>query len=191
MRDLEAIIVVVNFVPQRSHLSLNLPSSWFRDSATKTLEPAGMTLQPSKLSHRHNRSAHFPEWKKSLKCIGGIITCTPDTTLTIFLLQPFTTTCCDWFDRNDGNIDNTEPPIPTEELIENAMMLAPIKGWAEVNLHDPSLCSLSNHFAVYRTSIKVHHRYPDLSNKHTGFLEAYHRGPQIVQDKQTPGAQTP
>ena len=47
------------------------------------------------------------------------------------------------------------------------------------------------HFTVYWTSIKVHHRYPDLSDKQTGWLEVHHRFPQIVQDDPTPDAQTP
>ena len=62
VRDLETIIVLVllafNFIPQRSHHSLTLPMSWIRDSATATLTP-GMAQQPSKWSHKHNRSAYF------------------------------------------------------------------------------------------------------------------------------------
>ena len=42
---------------------------------------------------------------------------TPDTTLTSLLLQPSTITCCDRFDRSCVNIDNTEPPIPTEQSL--------------------------------------------------------------------------
>ena len=47
VRDLETIIVLVlltfNFIPQRSHHSLTLPWSWFRDSATVTLTPGDGT----------------------------------------------------------------------------------------------------------------------------------------------------
>ena len=42
---------------------------------------------------------------------------TPDTTLTSLLLQPSTIMCCDRFDRNCVNIDNTEPPIPREQSL--------------------------------------------------------------------------
>ena len=38
----------------------------------------------------------------------------PDTMLTSLLLQPSTITGCGRFDRNWVNIDNSEPPIPTE-----------------------------------------------------------------------------
>ena len=38
-------------------------------------------------------------------------------------------------------------------------------------------------FAVYATRTKVHHRYPDFSDKQTGWLEAHH----CVTGAQTPG----
>ena len=41
----------------------------------------------------------------------------PDTTLTSLRLQPSTITCCDQSDRNCVDIDNTEPPIPTEQSL--------------------------------------------------------------------------
>ena len=34
------------------------------------------------------------------------------------LRQPSTITCCDWSDRNCGNIDNREPPTPTEQSFQ-------------------------------------------------------------------------
>ena len=43
------------------------------------------------------------------------------------------------------------------------------------------------HSAVYGTRTKVHHRYPDLSDKQTGWLEAHDCIPEIVQDEPTPG----
>ena len=58
-RDLDTIIVLallaLNFILQRSHSSLALPRSRFRDSATATLMPGDMAQQQSKWSHRHNR----------------------------------------------------------------------------------------------------------------------------------------
>ena len=74
---LETIIVLVllalNFIPQRLHHSLTFTRSRLRDSATVTLTPSGGTTA-IKWSHRHNRLAYFPEYKKALRCIGGTIT---------------------------------------------------------------------------------------------------------------------
>ena len=66
---------------------------------------------------------------------------TPDTTSTSLLLQPSIITCCDRSDRNCANIDNTEPPIPTEQSLYRIpwWLTISIKGCAEINLHDPSL----------------------------------------------------
>ena len=63
----------------------------------------GMTQQPLKWSRRHNRSAYFPWGKKALRWIVGTITSTIP--------------CCDRFDRNCVNINNTEPPIPAEQSL--------------------------------------------------------------------------
>ena len=41
---------------------------------------------------------------------------TPDRTLTNLIRQPSTITCCDRLDRT-FSIDNTEPPIPTEQCL--------------------------------------------------------------------------
>ena len=65
---------------------------------------------------------------------------TPDTMLTSLLLQSSTITCCDRSDRNSVKIDYTEPPnTHRTELIQNSLMVDPIKGCAEINLYDPSL----------------------------------------------------
>ena len=73
VRDLETIIVLVllafNFIPQYSQNSLTFTRSRLRDSATVTLR-LGMAQQLTKWSHRHNRSAYSPEWRKAPSCIG-------------------------------------------------------------------------------------------------------------------------
>ena len=55
---------------------------------------------------------------------------TPDTTLTSLLRDPSTKTYCDRLDKNCVSTDNTEPPIPTAEPIENSLMVDPIKSSA-------------------------------------------------------------
>ena len=65
---------------------------------------------------------------------------TPDTTLTSLLRQPSTIMCFDRFYRNklcQYRSSNTH----RAELIENALMVDPITGFTELNLHDPSLLS--------------------------------------------------
>ena len=63
----------------------------------------------------------------------------PDTVLTSLILRPSTITCCDRFDRNCVNIDNTEPPIPTEQnLLRIPWWLTQLR-LPEINLYDPSL----------------------------------------------------
>ena len=83
-----------------------------------------MAQQPSRWSLQHNRSAYFPilkssevyrrnyNWPKTLTCSAS------GATLTNLLRQQSTITCCDRFVRNCVNIDNTEPPIPTEQRLE-------------------------------------------------------------------------
>ena len=95
VRYLETIMVLVllafNFILPRSHHSLTLPRSRFGDSANATLNAWGW--HNSKWSHRHNRSAYSPEWKKNPMCTGGrsnkwptALACVPpDTTLTSLL----------------------------------------------------------------------------------------------------------
>ena len=73
MRGQETITVLVllafNFIPQRSHHSLTLPRSRFRDSAT-----VGQTAGDGTTAIKVESSAYFPEWKKT-KLTGGTITC--------------------------------------------------------------------------------------------------------------------
>ena len=69
VRNPETIIVLVllafNFITQRSNHSLTLTRSRHRDSATVT------ALELSEWSHRHNRSAYSPEWKKLRGAVYG------------------------------------------------------------------------------------------------------------------------
>ena len=126
VHDMETIIVLVllafNFIPQRSHHSLR---SWLRDSATATLRPGDGTTA-IKVESSANRSAYSPKLKrapryrrnnngpKTLPCS------THDSILTSLLLQPSTMVCCERYDSNCVqcvNIDNTQPPIPTEQSL--------------------------------------------------------------------------
>ena len=108
---------------------------------------------------------------------------TPDTTLTSLLRQPSTITCCDRFNRNCANTEKTEPPIPTEQsLFRMPRWLTLSKAGLKYICEIPASCQLSMHSAAYGTLTKVHHRYPDLSDKQTGWLEAHHWVPEIVQD---------
>ena len=50
--------------------------------------------------------------------------------------------------------------MPTEQSLENSLIVDPIKGSAEINLQDPSLLCTLQYSAVYGTCTKVHHRYP-------------------------------
>ena len=130
VRDLETIIVLVllsfNLIPQRSHHSLTLPRSRSRDSATVTLLVSNvwgrhnshqsrvisitdqLISRNGKCSEVHRRNNSVP---KTLPC--G----TPETISISLLQQPFTITCCDWFERNCVSIDNTEPPIPRKRSL--------------------------------------------------------------------------
>ena len=76
IRNLNTLILFVflsfNFISKRSHHSLTLPRSRFREPATVTLTPVEEQL--SKWSHRHNQYAYSPVWKKIQRCTGGIIT---------------------------------------------------------------------------------------------------------------------
>ena len=78
--------------------------------------------------HRRNTNG-----SKTLPCD------TPDTTLTSLLRQLSIIPCCDPFDRNSVYINNTEPPILQSWAYREFPMANPIKGCAELNLHDPSL----------------------------------------------------
>ena len=94
VHDLGTIIVLVlltfNLIAQWSHHSLNLTRSRIWDSGTVTLT-SRMAQKPLNQSHRYNRSAYFPERKKSRRFTGRTITAktlpcgTPTTTLTSLL----------------------------------------------------------------------------------------------------------
>ena len=129
MHDLETIIVfallALNFIPQRSHHSLTLPSSRFRDAWGW-----------------HNS---HPEWETAPRCKGGnnnwpttLSYGTPDITLTSLLRQPSTITCCNLF---YGNFDRQHRNSNTHnaELIQNSPMVDFIKGCAEICWHYSSL----------------------------------------------------
>ena len=108
-----------------------------------------MTQWPSKLSHQHKRSAYFPDEKNSegyRRKNNGPNTrpCgTPDTTLTSSLRQPSTMMCCDRFDRNCVNMDNTELQYPQSRADEECPdgWLHWNEGCTEMNLRDPRLLS--------------------------------------------------
>ena len=102
-------------------------------------------------------------------------------------------TCCDRFDRNCVNIDNTEPPIPIEQsLYRIPWWLTLSKASLKLICMIVTSWSLSNALcSVCNTHTKVHHRYPNLSDKKTGWLEAHRCIPYIDGDGLAPGAQTP
>ena len=103
---------------------------------------------------------------------------TPDTTLTNLLRHPSTKTNCDRLDKNCVSTDNTTTDTNRAEPMENSLMVDPIKRSAEVYLHNPGLLqALQMHSAVYVTHTKAHHKYPNLSDKQTGWLEAHHSVP--------------
>ena len=95
-RDLETIIVLVtlvcNSIPQKSHHSLTLSRSRFRDSATVNLTPgmaqslfSSVIGSMKKSSEVHRRNNH---WCPLQSCHNG----------NSLLRQPFTITYCDRFD---------------------------------------------------------------------------------------------
>ena len=67
-----------------------------------------LILQNEKSSEVYRRNNNE---RKTLPCS------TLETTLTSLLRQEYTITRCDRFERNCVNIDNTEPPIPTEQCL--------------------------------------------------------------------------
>ena len=120
VRDLETIIVFVslafNFIPHR------------------LVRTPGMSPQPWKRSHLHNRSAYSPEWRTTPRCTYGTITgpktlpCgTPDTTLNSLLQQPSTILCCDLFDRNCQYRQHRTSNTHTTELMKNSQIFDPIR----------------------------------------------------------------
>ena len=99
---------------------------------------------------------------------------TPDTTLTSLLRHPSTKTYCDRLHKNCVSTDNTEPPIPTElslygiprgSTLSKAALSRSAQSWP------PARSKM--HSAMYVTHTTAHHRYPNLSDKQTGWLEAH------------------
>ena len=80
--------------------------------------------------------------------------------LTSLFRQPSIITCCYLFDKNCGKIDNTEPPISTEQSLEKIPRWLTLQSYAEVDLHNVSLLPTLQ-CAGIRT--KVDHRYQNLS----------------------------
>ena len=100
-----------------------------------------------KVSHRDNRSAYSPEWEKVPRFIGGTIT-GPKHCLATLLTQ--------------------------NRAVQNTLIVNPIKGCTEINLYDPShLPTLQCTLRCMRHT-KIHHRYPDLSDKQAEWLEVHH-----------------
>ena len=64
-----------------------------------------------------------------------------------------------------------EFPLP---LMQNSLIVEPIKGCTEINLYYPSLPRTLQCTLQWMWHTKVHHRYPDLSDKQTWWLEALH-----------------
>ena len=93
------------------------------------------------------------------------------TTFTSLVRQLSTITCCDRFDTKHLDRQHKTSNAHRAELTENPQMVYAIKCCKEINLHDPSLVLRTLHFAVYGTHMKVHHRYPHLSDNQTGWLK--------------------
>ena len=108
-----------------------------------------MAQQITIWSHLHNQSAYSPEWKKAPKCTWGIITvpkhcsrhflhsvnqCTL-TTVHHNVMWSIWYKLCQY--RQHGTSD-----IHKIELLENSLVVDPIKGRAEINLQARS-CPLS------------------------------------------------
>ena len=93
---------------------------------------------------------------------------TTDTRFTSLLRQESSTTCCDRFDRNCVNIDNTEPPIPPEQTYQR------IRWWLTLlKAALKSICTILASCPLWDT-YQRESQDPDLSDKQTGWLEAHH-----------------
>ena len=133
-------------------------------------------------SHQHNRLAYFPESKKAPKCTGGTITgpktlpcCTPDTTSTSLLRHPSTITFYDRFDRNFVSIDNTEPPIPTEQSLQRMPWLFTLSKSALKSICTIlAFCLLSSALCSVWDTHKSASQVLRPFDKQTGWLEAHH-----------------
>ena len=75
--------------------------------AESSVKPISLFSGMEKSSDVYRRNNNGP---KTLPCGAP-------HTLTSLLRQPSTIRCCDRFDRYCANIDNTEPPIPTEQTL--------------------------------------------------------------------------
>ena len=91
--------------------------------------------------------------------------------------------------RNCVGINSTVPPISTEQSYWEVPQVKRLR-W--------SLSAQSKHshfptnFSVHGmgTHKKGHHKYPDLSDKETGWFEVHHWVPSIVRDEPSPDNQT-
>ena len=103
---------------------------------------------------------------------------TPDTTLTSLLRHPSTKTNCDLLYKNCVSTDNTEPRYPQSWAYREFPDGWPYQKqrWSRSAQSWPPASS-PMHSAVYVTHTKAHHRYPNLSDKQTVWLEAHHSVP--------------
>ena len=93
-----------------------------------------LIFQTGKSSEVYRRNNNGP---KTLPCSA------PDTILTSLLRQPSPITCCDrqpspiTYCKLCKYIEDRASNTHRTELTENTLMVDPIKGCAEINLHDP------------------------------------------------------
>ena len=147
-----------------------------------------MAQQLSKWSHRHNQSAYSPKWKKVPRCIEGTIMGTKTalrhswhyvnqaipTTVNHTVMWSIWLKLCQYRQHRTSNTHRTE-------LIQNFLMVDPIKGCAGINLYDPSL------LPTLQCISKVHHRYPDLSDKQLGgwkHTTAFHKSSEAIRHQE-------
>ena len=106
-----------------------------------------MTQQPSKRSYQYKRSANFPEWQKSSEVHRGTITVPKhcQAALQIQHYNQFTLTTIhhnvlwsNWQKLCQCGLHTTSN-THRAEFVEIALMVDPIKGCPEINLHYPSL----------------------------------------------------
>ena len=110
-------------------------SKWSKWSPTYYQSWIISLLPISLLSKMEKRSEVYMRnnnWARTLHCAH--------TMLTSLRWQPSTRTCCDRFDWNCVNIDNTEPSIATEQcLYINPWCLTISNSGLEINQRDPIL----------------------------------------------------
>ena len=164
-------LLVFSLIPQRSHHSPILQRSGIRDSSTATL--TAIKVESSALIFQNGQTLRSAQEEQQLG---------RNTSLRIsgHNVKQFTPRTIDhnvlWsVDRNSDNIENTEFQYPHSRVYRECL-----DGWPHQKLNwNQSALSLPPvhspmHFAVYGTCTKVHHRYPDLSDEQTGWLEAHH-----------------